>query len=52
MGIGIAEIHQEPIAEVLRHIAIKALEHGGRGLLVSAYDGAVVFGVELARELR
>jgi hypothetical protein len=51
MGLGIAEVHQQPIAEVLRHIAIKALDHGGRGLLIGADDGAVVFGVELAREL-
>jgi hypothetical protein len=35
MGMGIAKVHQEPIAEVLRYIAIKALDHSG-GLLVGA----------------
>ena len=52
MGLGIAEVDQQPIAEILRHIAVKALDHGGSGLLVGAYHGAVVFGVELAGELR
>jgi hypothetical protein len=52
MGMGVAEVHQEPIAEVLRYIAVEVLDHGSRSLLVGAYDGAVVFGVEPAGESR
>ena len=50
MGMGVAEVHQEPIAQVLRHIAIKVLYNGGGGFLVGTHDGAVIFGVKLAGE--
>ena len=33
----IAEVHQQPIPEVLRNMALKTLDNGGGGLLVGAY---------------
>ena len=40
------------ITEVLRHIAVKALDHGGAGGLIGAHHLAVVFWVELTGEGR
>ena len=37
MGLGITEVDQEGIAEVLRNIAVKALDHGGTDSLVRPY---------------
>jgi hypothetical protein len=37
MRLGIAKVHQQPIPEVLRDMAIKVLDNGGGGLLVGAY---------------
>jgi hypothetical protein len=37
MRLGIAKIHQQTIPEVLRNMAVKALDNGGGGRLVGAY---------------
>jgi hypothetical protein len=50
MGHGIAKIHQQAIAEVLRHIAVKALDHRRAGLMVGAHHVPKVFGVQAAGE--
>ena len=50
MGLGITEVDQEGIAEVLRNIAVKALDHGGTDSLVRPYDVAQLLGVELSRQ--
>ena len=34
MGLRIAKVHQQPITEILRDIPLKALDHGGAGLLI------------------
>ena len=46
----IAEVHQQAITEVLRNVAVKALDHGAAGGLIGAHDLAVVFRVELPGE--
>jgi hypothetical protein len=48
----VANIDQQPIAEVLGDMALVGLDDRGRGLLVGAHHGAPVFGVELTGELR
>jgi len=50
MSLGIAKVHQQAIAEVLRNVAIKALDDLGTGVLVGAHNLAQVFWVELAGE--
>ena len=50
MGHRIAKIHQHAIAEVLRHIAVKALDHLGAGLVIGAHHVPKVFGVQVARQ--
>jgi hypothetical protein len=52
MGGRVANIDQQPIAEVLGNMALILPNDLGRGLLVGAHHGAQVFGVELAGELR
>jgi hypothetical protein len=51
MGRGVAEIDQQPIAEVVGDVTCVGLDDRGRGLLVGAPHGAPVFGVELTGEL-
>ena len=52
VGLGIAEIHQHPIAHVLRYEAAEAL-HGLRdALLIGRNDLAQVFRVHAGRERR
>jgi hypothetical protein len=51
MGRGVAEIDQQPIAEVLGDVAFILPDDFRRGLLVGAHHGAPVFGVELTGEL-
>jgi hypothetical protein len=43
-----AKVEQQPITEVLRYIAVEGLHGGDRRLLVGAYDGPVIFRIELA----
>ena len=52
VGLGIPEVHKDPIAHVLRNEATEAL-HGLRdALLVGRNDLAEVFGVHASRERR
>ena len=37
MGLRIAKVHQEAIAQILRDIAAKALDHGGTAFLVGSH---------------
>jgi hypothetical protein len=46
-----AKVEQQAIAEVLRHVAIKRLYGRYHSLLVGAHHAAVVFRVELLRQL-
>ena len=50
MGRGIAEVHQQPIAQILGNVPLIALDDLGAGLMVGAYDFPQVFGVELRGE--
>jgi hypothetical protein len=50
MGYGIAKIHQQASAQVLRHIAVEALDYRRAGLMIGAHDVPKVFGVQVARE--
>src|SRR5207245_9058270 len=52
MRLWITKVHQQAIPEVLRNMAIKALDDGGRGLLIGAYDLAPIVWVELDGEER
>ena len=52
MGLGIAEIDQQPIAEELGDIPLIAGDHLGGRLLIGPHHFAPVFGVELAGEHR
>ena len=45
--LGIAKVHQQAIAQILRNIPVKALDHRGAGLLVGPHHVAPVFRVEL-----
>ena len=45
--LGIAKVHQQAIAQILRNIPVKALDHLGAGLLVRPHDVAPVFRIEL-----
>ena len=45
---GIAKVDEQPIAEILRNMAVKTVNHRGAGVLVGAHDFPVLFGVELA----
>jgi hypothetical protein len=44
--LGIAKVDQQPISEVLRNMAVKALDHRGAGILVGAHQRTVVLRVE------
>ena len=50
MRLRIAKVHQQAITEVLRNVAVKALDHVGAGGLVGAHHLTVVFRVELPGE--
>ena len=50
MRLGIAKVHQQTIPEVLRNMAIKALDDCCSGLLVGPYHVSPIFRVELAGE--
>ena len=50
MGLGIAEVDQQAIAEILGDIPVIAGDHLGAGLLIGPHDLAPVFRVELAGE--
>ena len=52
MGLGIAEVHQQAIAEVLGNMAVKALDDLGTGGLIGPHHGAEVFRIELTRQRR
>ena len=45
--LGIAKVHQQPIAQILRNISVKVLDHRGAGLLVRLHHVAPVFRIEL-----
>src|SRR5262249_2871544 len=47
MGLRIAKVDEEPIAEVLRDITLKLLDHLGARGLIGAHDLPEVFGIEL-----
>jgi len=50
VGVWIAKVDQEPIAQILRDRALEALDHLGTGLLIGTYDLTQVFRVELRGE--
>src|SRR5712691_2517182 len=52
MSVGIAEIHQEPIAKELGDMPIVALDNVGTHPLRCTHHVPVVFRIELAGELR
>ena len=52
MGLGIAEVHQQAIAEVLGNVAVKALDDLGTGGLIGPDHGAEVFRIESTRQHR
>ena len=47
MGGGIAKVDQQPIAQILRKVALMPLNHLGTGLLILLHDRPVVFGIKL-----
>jgi hypothetical protein len=50
MRLRIAEVDEQPIAQILRHMPAKALDHCHTGGLIGAEDLAEIFGVELSRQ--
>jgi hypothetical protein len=50
MGSRIAEVHEQPITQILREVAVMALNDLGTGLLILAHELTQVFGVELGRQ--
>src|SRR2546426_12507316 len=50
MSVGVAKVHQEPIAKVLGNIAIVALDDFRTSKLIGTYQIPVLFGIELAGE--
>ena len=48
--LGIAKVHQQAVAQILRNIPVKALDHRGAGLLVVPHDVAPVFRIALPGE--
>jgi len=50
VGLRIAKVHQQAIAQILGHMPIKALEHLDTGRLIGQHDVAEVFRVELTSE--
>ncbi len=51
VGLRVAEVHEQPVAEVLRDVARVALDHCRRRILIGAHDAAEIFGVEALREI-
>ena len=52
MGLGIAEVHEQAIAEVLGNVAVKALDDLGTSGLIGPHHGAEVFRIEVTRQHR
>ena len=50
VGTRPAEVDEEPVAQVLRDMALVALDHAGADLLVAAHDLAPVLGVEASSQ--
>jgi hypothetical protein len=50
MRLRVAEIDQEPVAEILRNMPLKALDNLGTGGLVRAHYLPQVFGIKLRRQ--
>ena len=50
MRLGITEIDEESVAQILGDIAVKAFDDGSTSLLVGTYDFAILFRVELFRQ--
>jgi hypothetical protein len=48
MGVGIAEVHEEPVTEQLGNVSVKALDDFSTHLLIRPYHVTPVFRVELA----
>jgi hypothetical protein len=51
MRLGVAKIDQQPVAEILRDIALQALDDLGIGGLIGPDHRTQVFGVELTGQL-
>jgi hypothetical protein len=47
MCLGVAEVDQQPVTEILRDMPLKTGNHLGAGVLISPHHLAEVFGVEL-----
>ena len=52
MGLRVAEIYEEPVAQILRNMAFEPSDDGGGGVLVGANDIAHLLGVEGGGERR
>src|SRR6184192_3769195 len=52
VGLRPAEVGEEPVAEVLRHVAAEAPDDLGGALLVRLHHFAPLLGIEARRELR
>jgi hypothetical protein len=50
MGIGVTEVDEQTIAQILRDMPLEAGDHLGAGVLIGPHHLAPVFGVELAGE--
>jgi hypothetical protein len=48
--MGVAEVDQQAVAEILGDVALITADHRGACLLIVPYDLAPLFGVELAGE--
>jgi hypothetical protein len=51
VGERIPEVHEQTVAQVLRHMPLEAVDRVGADLVVGADDLAQLLGVEVAREL-
>src|SRR5262252_6571723 len=52
MGVGIAEVHQQSIAQELCNVSVKTLDDFRTSGLIGTYHVSVHFWVELRREFR
>src|SRR5512145_2517856 len=50
--LGVAKIHQETVAKILRDMLIITLDDFSTDLLICTDDCAILFGIELGREFR
>jgi hypothetical protein len=50
VGCGIAEVHQQPIPQMLGNVSVIALDHVGAGCLIGAYYLAQLFRIKLLGE--